>query len=91
MENKKVILAQKKSGNYTITSHMDSAWTLIGEFERPIDLLKVVNSLGNKTVIKAEYSQSQLKTIASMYSAKDALKAFGLPATKANITNIENL
>lgn len=84
---KTVYLAQKKSGNYTVSNYCDSAWKQIAVCNSPKELLNAVDSLGKfATVIKAEYSQSQLKTTSGLYRQQDALRAFGLPVSKANLT-----
>jgi hypothetical protein len=54
--------------------------------DTPQQLLTEVNKLGSLTIIKAEYSQSQLKTTGILYNKKDALKAFGLDYKKATIS-----
>ena len=81
-----IYLAQKKSGNYIVTEYLDNAWDVISKCDSPKSLFESVKGVPPfQTIIKSEYSQSQLKTMASMYTKKDALKAFGLSATKANI------
>jgi hypothetical protein len=80
-----VYVSRKKSGNYTITNHTDSSWELIASCDSPKALKDVVNGLGNATVIKAEYSQSQLKTKGSYFNCKDALRAFGISTSNSNI------
>ena len=86
MENTIVRLSQKNSGNYIVAPFTRPEWLLIGEFLTPKELLNRVRELNNyATVIKSEYSQSKLKTFAGIYSIKDALKAFGIAATKSNI------
>jgi hypothetical protein len=86
MTNSKVFLCRKKSGNYIVSSYVNSAWEIIAECSTPKELKEAVNSLDKfETVIKSEYSQSQLKTNAWMYNEKDALKAFGLSSAKSVI------
>ena len=81
-----IYLAQKKSGNYIVTQYLDNAWIVISKNNSPKDLFESVKGVPpHQTIIKSEYSQSQLKTYSNMYTKKDALKAFGLSATKANI------
>jgi hypothetical protein len=81
-----IYLSQKKSGNYVVSSYLEDAWTLISKNNTPKELFESVKGVPPfSTIIKAEYAQSQLKTTSSTYTKKDALKAFGLNATKANI------
>jgi hypothetical protein len=85
---KTLFVCQKKSGNYTIATYVESAWTLIKECNTPQQLKECVNSLPPfSQVIKAEYSQSQLKSYCMAYDQKDALRAFGLSVSKSNIEN----
>jgi hypothetical protein len=89
---KTLFVCQKKSGNYTIATHVESAWTLIKECNSPKELKECINSLpAFSQVIKAEYSQSQLKSYCSAYDIKDSLRAFGLSVSKSNIENFNNL
>lgn len=88
---KPIYLAQKKSGNYIITQYLDNVWTIISKNDSPRDLFESVKGIPPyQIIIKSEYSQSQLKTYSSMYTKKDALKAFGLSATKSNIETYFN-
>ena len=80
-----VYVSRKKSGNYTITTHTDNNWELIAACDTPKSLKDVVNGLGNATVIKSEYSKSQLKTKGIYFNCKDSLRAFGISTSNSNI------
>jgi hypothetical protein len=80
-----VTISKKKSGNYIISHLQDKNWEVIKVCENPNTLLTEVNKLGSANVIKNEYSQSQLKTIASRFDQKDALRAFGLDTKKETV------
>lgn len=82
---KTIFVCRKKSGNYTISNYKADAWELVAEVSTPSQLKELVNSLGNATVIKSEYSQSQLTTKGSYYNHKDALRAFGLSTSEKSI------
>lgn len=82
---KTLFLQQKKSGNYTIATYLDENWKLIATCNSPKELKLAVNALGYATVIKSEYSKSQLTTKAALYNEKDALKAFDFSANKENL------
>jgi DNA-binding NarL/FixJ family response regulator len=84
---KTLILSRKKSGNYTINTYADQAWEVVATCQTPAELLQAVRALPKMAqVIKAEYSQSQLKCSACYYTDKDALRAFGLSVSKANLS-----
>lgn len=84
--NTSMYLQQKTSGSYTITPFIRENWTFVKECNTPAELLSAINGLSPYSkIIKSEYSKSQLTTTASMYSVKDALKAFGMKADMANV------
>ena len=78
-----VVLSQKQSGRYILGQ--SQAWKVIAICKTPKKLFEEVQKLGMVTVIKAEYSQSQLKTLGSQFTKQEALKAFNISATKSNI------
>ena len=78
-----VVLSQKKSGTYILGQC--TAWKIIATCKTPRILSEEVQKLGMTHVIKAEYSQSQLKTLGSQFTRQEVLKAFNLPATTTNI------
>lgn len=82
---KTLFVCKKRSGNYIIASYKSSAWELVAEVTTPKQLKEVVNSLGYSTVIKDEYSKSQLTTKGMFYNKKDALRAFGISASAKEI------
>lgn len=82
---KTIYISRKKSGNLVMTSYQDGNWQLIGKATTPKELKALANSLGFASIITAEYSQSQGKKIAQNFSEKDALRAFGIPATGKNV------
>lgn len=81
-----VYISKKKSGNYTVTNYSRQEWELIATCESPFELYNAIRKLpAFSRIIKAEYSRSQSCTLSTLYSEKDALKAFGLSASAHNI------
>jgi len=83
-----VYLSRKKSGNYIVSKYTRINWNLIATCTSPKSLFDSVKSLPeNSVIIRAEYSQSQLKCYPDRFTKEYALMAFGISKTKENLEN----
>jgi RNase P/RNase MRP subunit p30 len=79
-----VKISRKQSGNLIIATYSHTPWELVAECKTPKELMKTINNLGFVQIITSEYSKAQNKKLAATFNENDALKAFGLSASKAN-------
>lgn len=77
-----MFVCKKRSGNYIVSEFERSEWETIVICNNPKELLLAVHKLRNGKVIKSEYTKSQLTTLPMLYTKSDAVKAFGLSASK---------
>lgn len=82
MSISKMFICKKRSGNFIVSQHERSEWETIAICNNPKELLFEVHRLRSGKVIKSEYSKSQLTTLPMLYTKSDAVKAFGLSASK---------
>lgn len=86
MQQTKVNIQRKSSGNYILTTSVNPAWELIATCQTPSELLEKCKMLSNVyDIILAEYSQSQRKTKSMFMTQSDALYAFGINKSAAAI------
>ena len=78
----KMFICKKRSGNFIVSEFERSEWETIATCNNPKELLLEVHRLRNAKVIKSEYTKSQLTTLPMLYTKADAVKAFGLSASK---------
>jgi hypothetical protein len=83
MTTTKMFICKTRSGNFTVSQYERSEWQTIAICNSPKELYLEVGKLPQwSLIIKAEYRKSQLTTFAKNYSKSDAVKAFGLSASK---------
>lgn len=84
--NDRRFLQRKRSGNYVINWYEHGSQELIGIAETPRELLKLVRALKPGTpVITAEYSRSHNYAWSNRFDMRQALKSFGMSATKYDV------